>query len=132
MSLASFRRTRRAVSAILTAVFAAAAFLVCMPVPASASERGHCAPAKQAPKPQHPCDMPVDAMDCCVDTPQLPALPTAPQDAGRVEGAAALAAPEPGLVSHDILPAGASALRAAPLHGHRHVDLPTLNAAFLI
>jgi hypothetical protein len=132
MPLAHLRRSRRALSAILTAVFAAAALLVCMPVPAVASEPGHCAPRDDAPKPQHPCDLPIKAMDCCVGAPQLPAVPAATPDAGRIEGAAALAVPQPGLVSHGLVTADASALRAAPLHGHRHIDLPTLNAAFLI
>jgi hypothetical protein len=132
MIFALFRRTRRASSAALAAVFTAAAMLVCLPLPAAA-DTGHCAAARSMSQkePGH-CDPPRPAMDCCVDGQQSPSVPAAPQDTARLDAGTSVMVPHVAAVPQHPVSTHQSALRVAPLHGHRHIDLPTLNASFLI
>ncbi|HSL22527.1 MAG TPA: hypothetical protein VK886_13415 [Vicinamibacterales bacterium] len=132
MSLDRFRRARRGMSAGVAVVFTAAALLVCLPVPAAAGE-GHCAPVLSSTQPKDHCDRPSTAMDCCEKGQQSPSVPAAPQNATRVDaGSIVLDAAHSELISLYPGPADAFALRGAPAHGYRHIDLPTLNSSFLI
>lgn len=129
MKLETFRRTRRATSTALAAVFMVVTMLVCVPVPAAAAA-DHCAPPTGAVAKGH-CDMPPAAMDCCAAPEQSPSVPS-PQTIARTDAAAAAVhAPAGDLPQAGPVPC-APAFRDAPIHGHRHVDLPTLNATFLI
>jgi hypothetical protein len=71
-------------------------------------------------------------MDCCVDRQQSPSVPAAPLDIARADAGTSVMVPNAATVPLQPGRASVSALRLAPLHGHRHIDLPTLNASFLI
>jgi hypothetical protein len=74
-------------------------------------------------------------MDCCAapdgEAPTVPA-PLQSQ-ASRLDGGATVLQSDGALVTLSVeRPALTTLLRAAPPHGYRSTDLPTLNAVFLI
>jgi hypothetical protein len=123
---------RRIVSVVVAIVVAASPLLVCAP-PASAVER-HCAPS-QTTETSH-CQH-SNAMDCCASpSPQAPSVPqdTQAQASGRSTLGGPFAQADAAVVPYG-LPAGSTLsriVRFAPPHGFRSLDLPTLNAVFLI
>lgn len=126
--------TRRIVSTAIALMMAVSPVLVCVPVAAAATQEGHCQPP--APPAGHDCAPAApDRMDCCAarenGSPTLPA--SNPGQTSRVDGGTSVLQADGALstVSH-ARPALTALLRAAPLHGYRSIDLPTLNAAFLI
>lgn len=129
MTLQRFRRARRVSSAVLAVVFTAAATLVCLPSPVAGVD--HCASMAMATVEEGHCETPAPAMDCCATPEQSPSLPT-PHTVARADTAAASAPLPAGLLPESTAVPRASVFRDAPVHGYRSVDLPTLNAAFLI
>lgn len=123
---------RRIVSTAVAIGIAMSTVFVC--APAIAAAEGHCKPAATMKTGCSHCPQ-KNVMDCCATSaPDPSSVPQEVQQQGtrlvpttspaQADSAAAPAFPP-------CLPA-AHVFRAAPLHGYRSTDLPTLNAAFLI
>ncbi len=124
--------TRRIVSTAIALMMAISPVLVCVPVLEAATAEGHCQPAA-APAAHDCCPAAPARMDCCAAPDQSPTVPAPAQSQARVDsGTTVLQADGAPLTVSLVRPTLTALLRAAPLHGYRSTDLPTLNAAFLI
>jgi len=124
---------RRIVSTAVAIFLANGTAFVCAPIPAAAEE--HCKPAQMAKAGCSDCRPQQNVMDCCATSaPQPASVPQDTQQQGTRASASAMAAQLDAVVVLAALqpPDVARRLRAAPPHGYRSTDLPTLHAVFLI
>lgn len=125
---------RRIVSTAVAILFVTSTVLVCAPT--AAATEGHCKPAQRVEPGCHHSPQ-KDVLDCCVSSAPQPS--SIPQDTSQQPSSAqttsngALSQADAVVVVAALQPqAVARLVRGAPLHGYRSLDLPTLNASFLI
>jgi hypothetical protein len=71
-------------------------------------------------------------MDCCVDGQENPNLPSTPERVASLDSGSTTPGVHAPIVPRYPGRTAALAMRGAPAHGHRHIDLSTLHATFLI
>lgn len=125
---------RRILSATILLTLVVTQVLACAGISSAATApSGHCALTVGAAA--HDCCPPVDRMNCCaVPDGDAPALPqqTQNQTSRPACGSSIAHAVDVAITRSTGCTGTASRLRTAPAHGYRSIDLPTLNASFLL